>query len=130
MPQHELPALYRSASLFVAPFIRDDSGNQEGLPVVLMEAIGCGCPVVVGDVAGVQDLLGDAKYELCVKPADTGALAAAIIEALEHPVQARARASMIRDRALDLIDWEFIAQRYAALIGSCVSGSAVRTKTP
>jgi glycosyltransferase involved in cell wall biosynthesis len=121
MPQGELPTLYRNASLFVAPFIRDESGNQEGLPVVLMEAIGCGCPVVVGDVAGVQDLLGDASGELCVKPGDTSALAAAIIDALEHPDQARARASVIRDRAVDLIDWEFIAQRYAALIGSCVS---------
>jgi glycosyltransferase involved in cell wall biosynthesis len=121
MPQHELPALYRNASLFVAPFIRDESGNQEGLPVVLMEAIGCGCPVIVGDVAGVQDLLGDASHELCVKPGDTGALAAAIIDGLEQPAQARARASTIRARAVDLIDWEFIAQRYAALIGSCIS---------
>jgi glycosyltransferase involved in cell wall biosynthesis len=129
MPQHELPALYRSASLFVAPFIRDESGNQEGLPVVLMEAIGCGCPVIVGDVAGVQDLLGDAGRELSVKSGDTDALAAAIIDALEHPTQARERASMIRARAVDLIDWELIAQRYAALIGACIApqgGQATR----
>ncbi|NUS60601.1 MAG: glycosyltransferase, partial [Lysobacter sp.] len=59
MPQDKLPALYRTASMLVAPFVRDDAGDQEGLPVVLMEAIGCGCPVVVGDVAGVDDLLGE-----------------------------------------------------------------------
>ena len=120
MPQHELPALYRRASLFVAPFVRDNSGNQEGLPVVLMEAIGCGCPVVVGDVAGVQDLLGDAGSDLCVRSEDTAALASAIIDALENPSQARARTAAIRANASELIDWERIAEGYAALIGSCI----------
>jgi glycosyltransferase involved in cell wall biosynthesis len=58
LPQQALPELYRRAAVFVAPFVRDTSGDQEGLPVALMEAIGCGCPAVVGDVAGVRDLLG------------------------------------------------------------------------
>lgn len=130
MPQHELPPLYRRASLFVAPFIRDDSGNQEGLPVVLMEAIGCGCPVVVGDVAGIGDLLGDARTEVCVNPRDTAALAAAIVDALADPVQSRVRAHRMRDAAADRIDWQPIAAGYARMLEECVAAPATATTSP
>jgi glycosyltransferase involved in cell wall biosynthesis len=120
MPQSELPALYRRASLFVAPFIRDDSGNQEGLPVVLMEAIGCGCPVLVGDVAGIEDLLGEACADVCVSPGDSRALATAIVESLGNPERARLRAAAIRATAAGRIDWEHIADGYAQQLQQCI----------
>jgi glycosyltransferase involved in cell wall biosynthesis len=115
-----LPALYRRASIFVAPFIRDDSGNQEGLPVVLMEAIGCGCPVIVGEVAGVRDLLGDAANEVCVDPRDAQAFASAILATLGDPAGAQERARMIRLAAAGRVDWQVIADGYASLLESCV----------
>lgn len=120
MPQESLPVLYRRASIFVAPFIRDDSGNQEGLPVVLMEAIGCGCPVIVGEVAGVRDLLGDAAGEVCVDPRNTQAFASAILATLDDPAGAQERARMIRLAAAGRVDWQVIADGYAGLLESCV----------
>lgn len=117
--QTELPALYRRASLFVAPFVRDAHGDQEGLPVVLMEAIGCGCPVLVGEVAGIHDLLGAAGAEVCVQPADTTALAAAIVRTLAAPEQALARALAMREAAACRIDWQPVADGYARLLRAC-----------
>lgn len=119
-PQSELPALYRSASLFVAPFVRDASGDQEGLPVALMEAIACGCPVVAGDVAGLQDLLGSASRDICVDPRDSAALAAAILAALDNPDAARARALKLRQAVAERVDWSVIAAGYARLLKGCV----------
>jgi glycosyltransferase involved in cell wall biosynthesis len=118
MPQDALPALYRRASLFVAPFIRDASGNQEGLPVVLMEAIGCGCPVLVGDVAGVADLLGEHHRQASVKADDADALASAIIDILDQPALAAERTAEIRAAAVDSINWDVIAGRYGDLLES------------
>ncbi|HUB91677.1 MAG TPA: glycosyltransferase [Dyella sp.] len=120
MPQDRLPELYRRAAVFVAPFIRDASGDQEGLPVVLMEAIGCGCPVVVGNVAGIRDLLGDAAEEVCVDPTDTHALAASILAVLDHPEQALHQAKKIRETVAKRIDWGPIADGYARIIEGCV----------
>jgi glycosyltransferase involved in cell wall biosynthesis len=125
VPQRELPRLYRQSSLFVAPFIRDDSGNQEGLPVVLMEAIGCGCPVIVGDVAGVRDLLGEDCDDICVRPTDAKAMASAIVRTLGHPQQAAARAIALRAKAAERVDWTNIAAGYAALISACVAARDV-----
>lgn len=119
MPQASLPQLYRRASVFVAPFIRDGSGNQEGLPVVLMEAIGCGCPVVVGEVAGVHDLLGDAASEVCVDAKNATALATAILATLDDPERATEQAKRIRDAAVSRVDWDVIGGGYAGLIARC-----------
>lgn len=122
--QSDLPALYRRASLFVAPFVRDAHGDQEGLPVVLMEAIGCGCPVLVGEVAGIHDLLGAAAAEVCLQPADTAALAAAITRTLAEPEQVRIRAQAMREAAARWIDWHPIADGYARLLRTCIDEGA------
>jgi glycosyltransferase involved in cell wall biosynthesis len=124
--QNALPDLYRRAAVFVAPFIRDASGNQEGLPVTLMEAIGCGCPVVVGEVAGIRDLLNDAASDVCVNPMDSQALAAAICTALDNPLQALARAQSIRQYAFAKVDWQPIAHSYAHILLECAAGSSKR----
>lgn len=126
MSQEALPALYRRASIFIAPFIRDDSGNQEGLPVVLMEAIGCGCPVIVGDVAGVRDLLGDVTNEVCVDARNAQTLASAILATLGNPQQARERAQKIRLAASDRVDWKVISDGYAGLLESCIHHAGIR----
>jgi glycosyltransferase involved in cell wall biosynthesis len=120
MAQHRLPEIYQRASVFVAPFVREGNGDQEGLPVVVMEAIGCGCPVVVGDVAGIEDLLGEMFRHVTVDAKNTGALAAAVLDTLANPSIARARALMIREAAVKRIDWSQITKRYAALIHDCI----------
>lgn len=121
VPQDRLPDLYRRASLFVAPFVRDESGNQEGLPVVLMEAIGCGCPAIVGDVAGLDDLLGGHAAHVTVNPRDRDALAKAILDALDQPRLALARADAIRSTVTEKVDWDVIAQGYRRELQACMA---------
>lgn len=123
IPQSELPELYRHAALVVAPFVRDLSGDQEGLPVALMEAVGCGCPVIAGNVAGLGDLLGEMSQSICVNPADAGALAAAIVAALENPERVRTQALTLRARVVERIDWDVIADSYAGLLHNCLKHS-------
>jgi glycosyltransferase involved in cell wall biosynthesis len=131
-PQDRLPDLYRTTAVCVAPFVRDDSGNQEGLSVVLMEAIGCGCPIVVGDVAGVRDLLGDGHADVRVPPGDADALAAAILRSLSDPARARARALEIRADVIARIDWKNVAAAYRdALLDSMIpkTGAGIGAKS-
>jgi glycosyltransferase involved in cell wall biosynthesis len=114
--QEDLPALYQRAALFVAPFVRAENGDQEGLPVALMEAIACGCPVIAGKVAGVHDLLGADGDDVCVDPKDIPALASMIIDMLENPVWAREKALAIRDAAAFYVSWERVAGEYKRLL--------------
>lgn len=126
LPQEALPGLYRKAAVFVAPFVRDASGDQEGLPVALMEAIGCGCPVIAGDVAGVRDLLGENTQGIVVDPRDADALAGAIIRALENPGPAAERALALRQAAIERVDWDRIAACYSRIIDEAVAPQASR----
>ena len=116
LTQEKLPELYQKATLFVAPFVRADNGDQEGLPVALMEAIGSGCPAIVGHVAGIEDLLGKEIQEIAVDPINTQELVHGISEALNYPVIAQERAMRIRQNAINLIDWESISKKYANIL--------------
>jgi len=124
--QADLPGLYRRATLFVAPFVRDVSGDQEGLPVALMEAIGCGCPVIAGQVAGIEELMGESSHEVIVNPQDAKHLAARIVEELDHPELARERAEKRRVALGHKLDWQTIADGYADWLQTM----AVRTGEP
>lgn len=50
----------------------------EGLPLVLLEALSVGVPVVASACDGILDVLRDGDNGLLVTPADAGALAAAL----------------------------------------------------
>lgn len=119
--QDKLPEMYHQATLFVAPFVRANNGDQEGLPVALMEAIGCGCPAVVGHVAGIEDLLGEEIMQIAVNPHNINELIVAILNALNDPIIASERAMRIRKNAIELIDWDSVAQSYAKLLDTSIN---------
>lgn len=118
LAQQDLPDFYRRAAVFVAPFVQATSGDQEGLGLVLVEAAGCGCPIVAGDVPAVRDVLGDDDAE-CVDPRNTTDLADAVIRILDDPRTAGLRAEVLCDRLLDRLDWHKVADEYATVLSRC-----------
>jgi glycosyltransferase involved in cell wall biosynthesis len=66
--------------LFVLP-----SRFGEGLPMVLLEAMGAGLPVVSTPVEGITELISDGRDGLMVPVDDVGALAGAIGDLLTDP---------------------------------------------
>jgi len=70
----ELPAYYNAADLFVLP-----SKSGEGLPLVGLEAMSCGLPVIATDVGGISEVIPEG-YGKLVTPDDPSALAEAILE--------------------------------------------------
>ncbi len=78
------------ADLLVAPSVVAANGKREGIPVVLMEAMSCGLPVVASRLSGIPELVDDGVTGLLVPPGDPGALADAI-ERLHADPSLRAR---------------------------------------
>lgn len=115
LPQPALAEHYRRATVFVAPFVEADSGDQEGLGLVVAEAMACGCAVVVGDVPAVQDLVGKGGG-VCVAARDHEALAASILSLLEDPPRRSALGHAGRRIVEDRFSWEAVSVRYGDLL--------------
>jgi glycosyltransferase involved in cell wall biosynthesis len=110
----ELPALLRAATLLVLPSVRTDGGDQEGVPVVLMEAAGCACPVVASDLPGIRELVGEALAPtMLAAPGNSAALAEVIERFLADPLAALRRAEALRERCMARVDWQPVAAAYA-----------------
>lgn len=82
--QDDLPELYRWADVFVLPSF------QEGLPVVLMEALATELPAVTTQIAGVSELIRDGVSGRLVPAGRADKLADALEELARDP-QLRAR---------------------------------------
>src|SRR5690606_15390108 len=101
------------------------SGDQEGLGLVVVEAVGCGCPVLVGNVSAVRDVLDEAYADLAIEPANTLAFAETLARMLRDPEGARARTLALRQSLLERFEWEHVAERYSAILTKlAASGSA------
>ncbi|MBU6198107.1 MAG: glycosyltransferase [Xanthomonadaceae bacterium] len=118
--QSALPDLYRRAAVFIAPYVRTASGEQEGFGLTIVEAIGCGCPVVSTDMPGLRDIFG-AHAGHMVEPGSANALAAVVMRLLDDPVVARQRAEEQRRRIVAKFDWIVVTERYADWIGHVIS---------
>jgi glycosyltransferase involved in cell wall biosynthesis len=73
IPNEEVPLCFSAADLVVLPYVH---ATQSG---VVQLAFGCGRPVVTTAVGGLVDLVRDGENGLLVPPADSAALAEAIL---------------------------------------------------
>jgi glycosyltransferase involved in cell wall biosynthesis len=86
-------ALLASATLLALPSV------NEGLPLVVLEAMAAGRPVVASDVGGVSEAIIDGQTGILVPAADPARLAGAIRGLLEDRPRAERLAAAARTRA-------------------------------
>ena len=67
-----------AADVLVAPSVMTAAGKREGIPVVLMEAMSSGLPVVASHLSGIPELVEHGVSGLLCAPGDSAALAAAL----------------------------------------------------
>ena len=84
LPQSQVKALLSQADLFVLPCITASSGDMDGIPVVLMEAMAMEIPTVSTSVSGIPELIEQAVSGLLVAEKDAEALADAVECLLEN----------------------------------------------
>jgi glycosyltransferase involved in cell wall biosynthesis len=121
VPDDDLPALYTAAEVFVYPSV------YEGFGIPILEAMGCGTPVLCSNVSSLPEVAGDGG--ILLPPGDPAAWAEAIARLTERPVLRRE----LRERGFrqaSRFRWEETAKRtwevYRATLSQCSHGSAER----
>jgi glycosyltransferase involved in cell wall biosynthesis len=78
VPYDRVSDLFHSADVFVMPSVVHSSGDRDGIPTVIMEALLHRVPVVASDVSGISEVIRDHETGLLVPERDFFALANAI----------------------------------------------------
>lgn len=120
-PQADLPALYASAAIAVVPSIVDRIGDQEGLGLVTIEAIGCGCAVLASDLAAIRDVIVDGETGLLARAGDAADFAHQLARLLDD-APLRERLVLAARTSVDRYDWQAIGARYAGILAAAARG--------
>jgi glycosyltransferase involved in cell wall biosynthesis len=125
--QEELITLYREADVFVLSPHIVESGDRDGIPNVLMEAMSVGLPVVATDVSGIPELIEHDRSGLLVRPRDELALADALERLLDpedgHALRARL-GSGARQRVVEQFEAAMHLRRMVELLSVAGAGAA------
>lgn len=79
VPDELLPVYYNAADYFVLP-----SASGEGLPLVLLEAMACGLPVLATKVGGTPEIIKHMKNGVIVSPRNPTEMAEKLSKLLEE----------------------------------------------
>jgi glycosyltransferase involved in cell wall biosynthesis len=109
----EVQALMASADAVVLPSVPTPDGREEGIPIVLMEAMSSGLAVVASRTGGIPELVEDGEGGLLVEPGDAEGLAEAL-RGLASDAAARAMIGRAaRARVLEAFDLDEQAEQLA-----------------
>ena len=96
--------LYTASDIFIMPSVVHPSGDRDGIPNVIMEALSHRLPVVATDVCGIPEVVEDGVTGRVVPQRDPEALAEAIMAMAADRDRARALADAGRQRVQTMFD--------------------------
>lgn len=117
----DMPALYARHDIFVFPSL------MEGLPIVLLEAMAMGMPVVTTETCGMMDFVEDGHNGLLVKPADAKEFVSAV-ERLMESVELRGRLGRAAQETMKRHTWERVAEQFERVFELAVAEQKEQSK--
>jgi glycosyltransferase involved in cell wall biosynthesis len=85
LTQEEVLRLMREATVLVLPCVVSSSGNQDGLPSVLIEALAVELPAISTTLSGIPEIIEHGRTGLLVPPGDSMSLASTIEQVFGNP---------------------------------------------
>lgn len=120
----ELPNYYQQHQIAIFPFIVADNGDREGLPVVVSEAIACGCCVITTDLPGINDIVSLGQGVLTVTQKNSQAIVNEVLRLFYNPEEISINAKTALAVIAKKQSWDVIGQQYTDLINSLIHPKA------
>lgn len=111
----ELKIIYASADVFVAPSVTAEDGDQEGLGLVILEAMCSGLAVVASDSGGIKDVVHDGYNGLLAEEKNSADLANKIKILLKDEAFYK-RIVCNSAESVQQYDYNVLAKKYCGLL--------------
>ena len=112
----EVMAELARAAVVTLPSQVGAGGDQDGVPVVLGEAMAAGVPVVASDIGGLAEYVSDGETGRLVPPGAVPELATALGELVADPNAAEKLAVAASERMAGSLDLAYVEKRYSRVL--------------
>lgn len=114
--RQDVPDILRALDIYVMPSL------WEGLSIAMLEAMAAGLPIVISDVSGAAQALGDNEHGVRVPPGDAAALADALRSLARDPGRRRALAVSARQRVQERFSIDAMMSQLATVYDDALAG--------
>ena len=88
------------------------TSDYEGMPNVVLEAMGCGLPVIATRISGTEELIADDKTGFLVEPGDAEGMAERILYCIDESELAEAIGRQAREFVVENFSFEKMAEEH------------------
>jgi glycosyltransferase involved in cell wall biosynthesis len=114
LPQDEVASWLATSDIVVVPSVRDDSGNVDGLPNIVLETMASGTPLVSTPAGGIGAVVKHERTGMLVPERDADALADAIVTLARDPERRVRMGEAARAEVIARFGWETVGARFEA----------------
>lgn len=114
--QAAIARLLRGAQVFVAPYVETETGDKDGIPTAMLEAMASGLPVLTTDAGSIPEVVEDGVEGRIVPQYDAVGLAGAIERMIDDEAGRLAMGRRARARFEREFDGRITEQRLRARI--------------
>ncbi|MFL6566463.1 MAG: glycosyltransferase [Burkholderiales bacterium] len=114
--RQDVPDILRALDIYVMPSL------WEGLSIAMLEAMAAGLPIVISDVSGAAQALGDNEHGVRVPPGDAAALAGALRSLAGDPGRRRALAMSARQRVQERFSIDAMMSQLTSIYDDALAG--------
>jgi glycosyltransferase involved in cell wall biosynthesis len=126
LAQDEVAAWLATADLVAIPSVRDDSGNVDGLPNIVLETMASGTPLITTPAGGIGAVVEHGRTGIIVPERDASALAEAILMLSRDPALRVRLGEAARAVVMARFGWEFVAGRFEAAYDQALAMTLAR----
>jgi glycosyltransferase involved in cell wall biosynthesis len=112
LSQDDVASWLATADIVAIPSVRDDSGNVDGLPNIVLEAMASGTPLISTPAGGIPSVVRNWHTGVIVPERSGAELAAAILTLARDPEMRVRLGEAARASVVARFGWEIVASRF------------------
>jgi len=107
---------FSQADILIVPSIITEEGDTEGLPVVIMEGLASGLPIIASDVGGIKDVVIDRETGILIQSKSPEAIEKSVVLLIEDEELRQYLGKNGQIFAKKNLSWEIISERYYEIL--------------